>query len=510
VHQRAVGMAEANRETNLSDSPGLTAADPRGMSWDINSDGLQNLEFRLELGIEEDIEGELEHFVRLARLGLVEQARETFEHSLLHHLKLFPVLAEYSEFLLAEGRYEELIKVLPTIDLRNDYSDGEWWLVELLHSLSGLHTARHVGDPSKAARDWYIQIKCPPEGLDDIQVQYSSTFLSSDAKLLLFQIQCLELYLTIVLAACDGSFRIETEDCQPPNSYLDAPRWHGFSEWSLMLLKNGRQWEAQKVINLLLSKNTLSHQDSEKLFSEAMLILKNDNDNALIAKMAITNQYVRMVLDQELELGLAAIGHLRDLESITISVCESFNRLLASPKDTSRYTEDCRRNLDRIRRHIGFRTTLMSGDFPSKTIALQHRMAELPIAGTIIGLVRTGAHLIFQLANFIEAVKDAPESILEVQNELESVNDTLQELKAPVHSQQGHLSESLKRNIARVTQDCTRVFSKLKRLIDKLSTPGGSTQKFRFVIYADNINAARSSLQAQKASLTLILQLALK
>src|SRR5450755_2802453 len=134
-------------------------------------------------------------------------------------------------------------------------------------------------------------------------------------------------------------------------------------------------------------------------------------------------------------------------------------------------------------------------------------MAEIALAGTVIGLVATGAHLVVRLANFVEAVEDAPESILDVLNELESVNDTLQELKAPIQIQQGHLSQSLTRKIARVTQDCTTVFSKLKKLIDKLGHPGGKASKFFFVFYADNISAARSSLQAQKASLTLILQL---
>lgn len=136
-------------------------------------------------------------------------------------------------------------------------------------------------------------------------------------------------------------------------------------------------------------------------------------------------------------------------------------------------------------------------------------MAEIALAGTVIGLVATGAHLGIKLTNFIAAIKDAPESILDVQNELEGVNDTLQELKAPIQNQQGHLSQPLTKAIARVTQDCTRVFSKLKKLIDRLGRPGSKTSRVFFVVYAENISAARSSLQAQKASLTLILQLAI-
>ena len=66
-----------------------------------------DFEFQFQFEVEEDIEGELEDFVRLARLGLVEQAREHFQQTLL------PVFAEYEELLVSENAYQELLGILP-------------------------------------------------------------------------------------------------------------------------------------------------------------------------------------------------------------------------------------------------------------------------------------------------------------------------------------------------------------------------------------------------------------
>ena len=58
----------------------------------------------MEFDIEEDIERELETFVRLARVGLATKAREYFEQTLRSHLSVFPVFAEYAEFLVAKRK----------------------------------------------------------------------------------------------------------------------------------------------------------------------------------------------------------------------------------------------------------------------------------------------------------------------------------------------------------------------------------------------------------------------
>lgn len=143
---------------NMDSSPSILAKG--GSLVDLPDD----FEFRLEFDIEEDIEGELDDFVRLARLGLVKQAREYFQGALSDHLKLFPVFAEYAEFLIEEGAYPELFDILQIC--RNDYSfsDEEYSLVRLLEAL--VLTRTDPGDESSlhVAQDWLDD-----QTLDDLQ-----------------------------------------------------------------------------------------------------------------------------------------------------------------------------------------------------------------------------------------------------------------------------------------------------------------------------------------------------
>jgi hypothetical protein len=58
---------------------------------------------------------ETEEFVRLSRYGLITKARHVFDRSLREHLNLFPVLAEYADFLLEQddvGASEECSQLL--------------------------------------------------------------------------------------------------------------------------------------------------------------------------------------------------------------------------------------------------------------------------------------------------------------------------------------------------------------------------------------------------------------
>src|SRR5947207_12186516 len=131
-------------------------------------------------------------------------------------------------------------------------------------------------------------------------------------------------------------------------------------------------------------------------------------------------------------------------------------------------------------------------------------MAELALAGTIAGLVATGAHLAVKIANFVQAVEDAPESIQDVKSELQGVNNILERIKTPLQSRSDStIPPDTFADVAENAKDCTRVFAQLNKLIDRLGRPKSRRQKFLFVFYADNILAARSSLQAQKLSLSL-------
>jgi hypothetical protein len=84
----------AKQPTNQRNNFDRKSVDTQGTSRAVGLENPQDFEFRSEFDIEEDIEGELEHFVQLARLGFAQDARETFDHSLRDHLRLFPVFLQ--------------------------------------------------------------------------------------------------------------------------------------------------------------------------------------------------------------------------------------------------------------------------------------------------------------------------------------------------------------------------------------------------------------------------------
>jgi hypothetical protein len=119
----------------------------------------QGIEIKLEF--EEDIEAELVDFVRLARQGLVEEAREQFKETLLPHIKLFPILAEYAEFLISEDCFTELLDILPKEADEGEYSPDERWLIRLLSALARCRTStKHdtVESAASCARQWRIHV----------------------------------------------------------------------------------------------------------------------------------------------------------------------------------------------------------------------------------------------------------------------------------------------------------------------------------------------------------------
>jgi len=59
-----------------------------------------HLAFDMEMEMEEDVASELEDFILLSRLGVVDEALHVVEHVLWPHLHLFPVLAEVAGFLI--------------------------------------------------------------------------------------------------------------------------------------------------------------------------------------------------------------------------------------------------------------------------------------------------------------------------------------------------------------------------------------------------------------------------
>jgi hypothetical protein len=70
-----------------------------------------------------------------------------------------------------------------------------------------------------------------------------------------------------------------------------------------------------------------------------------------------------------------------------------------------------------------------------------------------------------------KAVEDAPESIQDVKSELQGVNNILEQIKTPIENQPDSIPPETVADVAKNAKDCTRVFTQLNKLIDRLGCP---------------------------------------
>ncbi|AEO66550.1 uncharacterized protein THITE_2015310, partial [Thermothielavioides terrestris NRRL 8126] len=66
--------------------------------------------------LKEDIAAGLEHFAKLARLGMIEKAKKWYDGCLEWRAHRFPIRAEYVDMLLQEGEHQEVIRILDSTD----------------------------------------------------------------------------------------------------------------------------------------------------------------------------------------------------------------------------------------------------------------------------------------------------------------------------------------------------------------------------------------------------------
>lgn len=109
-----------------------------------SSEGLDNSPgvFSLSLEFEEDLEQEIEAFVRFKRLRRYDEAHEVFQKTLSAHVGFFPVAAEYADLLLEQGNYKMLSDFL---DIQIEYmgtifEEEEIELFRIMRSLVRIHT----------------------------------------------------------------------------------------------------------------------------------------------------------------------------------------------------------------------------------------------------------------------------------------------------------------------------------------------------------------------------------
>lgn len=115
--------------------------------------GQESAPISLTMEVEEDIEQEIETFVRFKRRGQYERAEELFQQTLLAHLSFFPVIAEYADLLLLQEKYRILSQFL---DIQIEYmepvlEDDEVELLRIMRSLAQLYTKGSLRSALKQA-----------------------------------------------------------------------------------------------------------------------------------------------------------------------------------------------------------------------------------------------------------------------------------------------------------------------------------------------------------------------
>jgi len=94
----------------------------------------------MDLPLEEDVVAELEGFILLGRLGIVDEATHVLDNVLWKHLRQFPITAEAAAFLLEHelwSRLQDLVEELHRQSIGFEHHD-EAEFIKILHIFSSI------------------------------------------------------------------------------------------------------------------------------------------------------------------------------------------------------------------------------------------------------------------------------------------------------------------------------------------------------------------------------------
>ncbi|GAB7354514.1 hypothetical protein MBLNU459_g4981t1 [Dothideomycetes sp. NU459] len=130
-----------------------------------------------ECDIEESIPDWIEQFVRFSKHGQFGRAESLFEDVLRPHLPIFPVAAEYAQFLLDQGNFGLLEDFLTAyLEDNHSFEDDEIQLLRLLLALAKIYTRHLLRGAIQETRIAQKRLSSlTVETIDDVQ-QASSMF----------------------------------------------------------------------------------------------------------------------------------------------------------------------------------------------------------------------------------------------------------------------------------------------------------------------------------------------
>ena len=255
-----------------------------GASSDCSSpDGDARL--TVDFDIEEDVEAELAEFARLSYTGDFGDAAVIFGECLSDHTSLFPVAAEYGDFLLRQEKFEYLVSFTTERVTAEFFKPKENAIFELMNVIARLHL---LAGPI-AGEEWLIWVKSFwSRGL--IQTSFG-TLEDVDEHLL-------DLFLRIAVIIPSKSADLIFNNIDKHFGAL-GDAWNEFNEHLELLFHYGRFWQAQGLLGYCLFYCSL--RDRKRLLLQYCQAVESVRVSQDETRMALTYLVVTMT-----QLGLVA------------------------------------------------------------------------------------------------------------------------------------------------------------------------------------------------------------
>ncbi len=230
----------------------------------------------------------LEAFVRLAHRGLTDDALNWYNTHLKQHEQQPQVLVEYTDMLLQEELYEQLVQALDGVDLHSLPAEES----RLSDSMRDLAIIR--GNGMAGAETLEKAARCR----DYLKEVHSAGFNEGHQINPMFA-RTVRVYLGIVVATWDAGHLTEEDDTQHTNLPWTAPgssHWSGFLAWYTELQADlNHPWEAHQLLRLLLPVVPSTHAFSTLIRRDQFLPITAQikshtaSETALLAALSTSN-----------------------------------------------------------------------------------------------------------------------------------------------------------------------------------------------------------------------------
>lgn len=140
---------------------------------------MSELKLTVKGDIEEDVVEEIEDFVRLSRLGNFGKGKELYEAALSSHKAIFPVAAEYADFLFEQGSYGRLTEFIEQVmedikQKKSSFTEREAQLFKIMQAVSNSHRDRNIADALEQARAVLQELHTiDPNKPSDVEVRFT-------------------------------------------------------------------------------------------------------------------------------------------------------------------------------------------------------------------------------------------------------------------------------------------------------------------------------------------------